>query len=271
MRHNEYSPHFTWRFDMTQAPKVSSLETARDKFVEIVKRERLVDAEVTVLARPLTPEEAIGTPGRRDFPIVIGIERMIEATVLGARGHAFTDSASEYIGRIGDVIERPLDTNQNRAIFLATLNAALAHLGMVSGTVHCKDEDPEKCAVDIADHLHSKYGKCIVGLIGLNPAIAEGLVDKFGAENVRITDLGPKTVGDTKFGVEIWDGGTRTEDIVRESGVLLMTGTTLTNGTFDEIKELAERNGTDYIVYGVTTAGVCHLCGIERICPYGAS
>ena len=59
---------------------------------------------MTVLAKPLTPEEAIGKPGRRDFPILEGKERVIEATVLGARGQAFTDSASDFEGRL----EQPL-------------------------------------------------------------------------------------------------------------------------------------------------------------------
>jgi hypothetical protein len=256
---------------MTQDRRIPVLEDAKARFAEILSKENMLSVEVLVLAKPLTPEEAIGTPGRRDFPIVLGVERIIEATVLGAKGHAFTDSASEFMGEIADVLALPLDTNRNRAILLATLNAALSHLGMVSGTVHCKDEDPEKCATEIAEYLHSKYGKRPVGLVGLNPAIAEGLVKTFGAENVRITDLSPKTIGESRFGVEVWNGETRTEEIVRVCDVILMTGTTLANGTFDSIRELAGSYGTDCIVYGVTTAGVCHLCGIERICPYGAS
>lgn len=256
---------------MTETRRPSVLETAKDRFAEILGKEGMLNVEVAVLAKPLTPEEAIGTPGRRDFPIVLGVERVIEASVLGAKGHAFTDSAGEFVGRIADVLALPLDTNRNRAIFLATLNAALSHLGMVTGTVHCKDDDPEKCAVEISESLLSKHGKCRVGLIGLNPAIAEGLVKIFGAENVRITDRSAKTIGESRFGVEIWDAETRTEDIVRASDVILMTGTTLANGTFDDIRKLAESDGKHCIVYGVTTAGVCHLCGIERICPYGSS
>jgi hypothetical protein len=256
---------------MTQDRRVSVLETARARFEEILSEKNLLGEKVLVLAKPLTPEEAIGTPGRRDFPIITGVERVIEATVLGARGHAFTDSPSEFIGVMGDVVRRPFKTNGDRAIFLATLNATLSHLGMVCGTVHCKDDDPEKCSVEISDHLRSKYGRPAVGLIGMNPAIAEELVRAFGAENVRITDKSAKTVGEVRFGVEVWDAEKRTEEIVRLSDVVLVTGTTLANTTFDRILELTQENGKGLIVYGVTAAGVCHLCGLERICPYGAS
>ena len=64
------------------------LERTRIRIREIAKKEHLLQAPVTVFAKPLTPEEAIGNPGRRDFPILIGKERVIEATVRESRGHA---------------------------------------------------------------------------------------------------------------------------------------------------------------------------------------
>jgi len=165
------------------------LEKIRPQFREIVEKEGLSGTNIIVLAKPLTPEEAIGTPGRRDFPIIIGKERVLEASVKGSKGHAFTDSPREFVGNLDDVFDLPLTSNQNRAIYVATLNAVLAHAGAVTGTVHCKDEDPEVCAREIASHLHDKYGDIDVGLIGLNPAIAERLVDTFGPAHVHISDL----------------------------------------------------------------------------------
>jgi uncharacterized protein (DUF4213/DUF364 family) len=251
---------------MTPSP---ILETVRARFKEIVVKNGLLDVEISVLAKPLTTEEAIGTPGRRDFPIIIGKERVVEASVLGAKGHAFTDSPREFTGTLAEVLGLGLAVNQERAVFLATLNATLNHLGLVTATVHCKDDDPENCAVDIAKAVTRQDDPVNVGLIGLNPAIAERLVDTFGAGQVRITDLNGENVGESRFGVEVWDGNERTVDLIDSSDVIVLTGTTLVNGTFDWTWNRIQSRGKRCLVYGVTAAGVSTLAGFERICPYG--
>ena len=254
---------------MSRDHEASILEEARTRFRQIVEKHRLLDLEVSVLAKPLTPEEAIGAPGRRDFPIAVGRERVIEADVLGAKGHAFTDSPGDFVGSLEEVLNLELTTHQRRAIFVATLNAVLRHLERVGATVHCKDDDPETCAKEIASALFEKHGEVEVGLIGLNPAIAERLVDTFGPAHVRITDLNAEDIGKCRYGAEIWDGNDRTEDLIDASDVVLVTGTTLVNGTFDRIWEQIRAQKKDCLLYGVTAAGVSELIGLERICPCG--
>jgi hypothetical protein len=247
-----------------------ALERARDLLSTIAAEAGLLDAGVSVLAQPLTPEEAIGTPGRRDFPILVGRERVVEARVGAGRGHAFTDTAREFVGRLSDTIEQPLGDNGARAIFVAALNATLAHLGRVRGAVHCRDDDPERCGVEIAETVAGRVGdRGTLGLIGLNPAIAEHLVSRFGPHRVRIADLDPANIGRRRFGVEVWDGAERRSSLIETADVVLFTGSTLVNGTFDAIdREIRSRNKTG-IVYGVTAAGVAELLGLERVCPYG--
>ena len=245
------------------------LEQVRARFREVAKEHDLLEADVKVLAKPLTPEEAIGEPGRRDFPIIIGNERILEATFLGSIGHAFTDAAREFTGRLADVIDLELDSNQNRAVFVATLNAVFHHLGLVGGTVHCKDDDPETCGDEIARRILERHGKVVVGLIGLNPAIADHLVRAFGPERVRLSDLYEDNIGKEKFGVEIWDGTRRTREVIEQSDVVLFTGTTLQNGTFDGIWKEIQAQGKTGMIFGVTGAAVCALTGIERMCPCG--
>ena len=245
------------------------LEQTRVPFRQFATREDLLHVDVTVLAKPLTPEEAIGHPGRRDFPIVIGKERVLEASIRESRGHAYTDSPREFLGTLEDVLTLELSSNQSRAIYVATLNAVMNHLGMVDKTVHCRDEDPEECALEIARNLSETYGQTDVGLIGLNPAIAERLIDTFGADHVRITDLSADNIGQRRFGVEIWDGGKRTDELIDASHVIVVTGTTLVNGTFDHIMNRIRTQDKEYIIYGVTAAGVCRLSGLRRICPKG--
>jgi len=247
----------------------SILEEARTRFREVAETHHLLDARVAVSARPLTPEEAIGNPGRRDFPIAVGKERVIEAEFLGAKGHAFTDSPGDFTGSLEEVLSLELTTSRVRAVFVATLNAVLRHLEMARATVHCKDDDPESCAREIAEVLLERHGEAQVGLIGLNPAIAERLVDRFGPTRVRICDLDTENIGKSRFGVEVWDGNQRTDDLIAGSDVVLVTGTTLVNGSFDRIREGIRRRGKDYLLYGVTAAGISELLGLERICPRG--
>jgi uncharacterized protein (DUF4213/DUF364 family) len=249
--------------------KPGILEQSRTQIRRIAEKEHLLHVDVTVLAKPLTPEEAIGNPGRRDFPIITGKERVLEATLLGSKGHAYTDSPREFLGTLEDVLSLELSSNQNRAIYVATLNAALCHLGMAEQTVHCKDEEPEECALEIAKVLLETHGRTNIGFIGLNPAIAERLVDAFGPEHVRITDLSEDNIGKRRFGVEIWDGSKRTEELIDASDVIVFTGTTLVNDTFDRILDRIRTQGKGYLVYGVTAAGVCRLLGMNRTCPKG--
>jgi len=251
--------------------RVPTLDRALGLFQKIVVEQGLQETPIAVRVKPLTPEEAIGTPERRDFPIIIGKERVVEAGILGTKGQAYTDSPREFDGILNNVLKIELTTNHNRAIFIASLNAVLKYLGMVEATVHCKDEDPEVCAREIADYAYEKYGPKSVGLIGLNPAIAERLADRFGPDNLKITDLNPDNLGQRRFGVEIWDGRERTEDLVRASGLVVLTGTTLVNDTFDGILDSVTKHGKDYLIYGITAAGVCELLGMDRICPQGRS
>ena len=256
---------------MTHTDKPSILEQTRPRFREMVENEGLLETSVTVLARPLTPEEAIGTPGRQDYPIITGKERVVECSVLGSRGHAFTDSPREFQGTLRDVLDLRLNSNQDRAVYVATLNAVMGRLNKVTATVHCKDDDPEHCARDIAGSILEKHGRVRVGLIGLNPAIAENLVQTFGADQVRILDLSAANIGQLKFGVEVRDGSDRAqaEKLIDASDVVVLTGTTLVNGTFDQLWERIQSSNKDYLVYGVTAAGACQLHGIQRICPRG--
>jgi uncharacterized protein (DUF4213/DUF364 family) len=246
----------------------SVLENSKIQLIEIATKNRLLDAHVSVLVKTLTSQEAIGEPGRRDFPIILGKERVVEAEVLGVRAHAFTDSPGEFVGDLKEVLNLPLTSNRERSIYVATLNATLKYLNLIENTIHCKDEDPERCGKEIASQLLKKWGKVKVGFIGLNPAIAENLIETFGIENVRVTDLNKQNIHSFKFGVKVWDGNEMTEELIKQSDVILITGTTFINGTFDHIMLCVQHYRKDYLIYGVTGAGICKLLGHNRVCPY---
>jgi uncharacterized protein (DUF4213/DUF364 family) len=254
---------------MSFKTEFSTLWRSRERFKKIVLENDLLDSNVTILVKTLSPEEAIGQPGRRDFPIVAGKERVIEAEFKSAKAHSFTDTPREFIGKLRDILALPILTNGGRAIYIATMNAVLKHLARIQTTLHCRDNEPELCARDIAVHIKEKCGAQKIGLVGLNPAILESLSNSFGADHVKITDLNKQNIGATKYGVEVWDGSTMAEKLVEHSDLVLITGTTFVNGTFDRIWKTIQRYRKKYLIYGVTAAGMCELMGLNRICPNG--
>ena len=245
---------------------VPILEELKEKLGAISEDHGLGEAGVRVNIGTLSVKQAIGDPARRDYPLLQGKEVMIEARFEDCYGQAFTDRPGEFTGTLKDVLGLSLDTNENRAVFIATLNAVTAHLGLVWGTRHCRDEEPEECASEMARDLMAEWGYIKVGLIGLQPAILDNLARTFGPDSVTCTDLNPDNVGSVKYGVEIRDGATETENLIDWSDLVLATGSTIVNNTFDAIRERIDALGKHLILFGVTGAGASALCGLEILC-----
>ena len=243
-----------------------TLEEVKEKFRTIVTKHGLGNYVVEVTIGTLTPRQAIGNPSRRDYPLLEGREVMIEARFSGSLGQAFTDRPNEYRSSLNGILNMVLDSNEKRAIFAATLNSVMAHLGLVEDTQHCHDEEPEKCAAEMAAYLVEKYGRVKVGMIGYQPAILENLVQALGADRVRCTDLNPNNIGAKKFGAEIWDGRTDTERLVSWCDIVLATSSTIVNATYDDIKMLTDTHGKRLVIFGVSGTGVSALLGLERLC-----
>jgi uncharacterized protein (DUF4213/DUF364 family) len=244
----------------------STIEEIKERLREIAAEHDFGNEPVEVTVGTLTAKQAIGSPSRQDFPLLEGREVMIEARFKGSYGQAFTDRPNEFRGSLNDVLNMALDSNDSRAVFDATLNVVMAHLGMVTGVRHCHDEEPEKCAAEIAQYVFNKYGKVKVGMIGYQPAILEHLVKALGAANVRCTDLNPRNIGAERHGAEIWDGHTDTGRLIGWCDIVLATSSTIVNDTYDDIKRLADAYGKKLIIFGVTGAGIAALLGLERLC-----
>lgn len=246
------------------------LNKLRAAFVELVDEHDLRSEAVEITASPLSPEEAIGRTGRKDFPLVSGRERLVQARFRAARGVAFTDMPADYSATLGEVLALDLDDNGKRAFFVASLNAVCRHLFDDLKTAHCKDDAPVRCGRDMAADLLERFGRVRVGVVGLNPAIVEGLAAAFGPENVFVADMDLAKVGTTVAGVRIHNGRSQTGALFEFAEVVLATGTTLANATADGIVARAERRGVPLLFYGVTCAAAAQLLGFERMCPYAA-
>lgn len=244
----------------------SIIEEVKENFRTIINENNFGNEPVEVTIGTLTAKQAIGSPSRQDYPLLEGREVMIEAKFKGSYGQAFTDRPNEFKGSLNDVLDMALDSSDSRAVFDASLNAVMAYIGMVTGVRHCHDEEPEKCAIEMAQYLLEKYGRVKVGMIGYQPAILENLVTALGADNIHCTDLNPKNIGTDKFGAEIWDGRTDTEKLIIWCDVVLATSSTIVNATYDDIKTLADTYEKKLIIFGVTGAGISALLGLERLC-----
>ena len=58
------------------------LGKSKIKLKQIAEQNKLLEVQVSVEVKALTAEEAIGRPQRKDFPIIEGKERLIEANIL---------------------------------------------------------------------------------------------------------------------------------------------------------------------------------------------
>jgi hypothetical protein len=233
-------------------------EILRQRLTAICRREGLLGETVRVCAAPLSPEEAIGTPEDKDFPLQKGKERLLQATFRNALGQAFTDSYGTYEGTLESLLAAPPANTFRRAVFVAALNAVLRHLGLIGNTVHCRDEDPRACASELALRIQERFGAVKITQVGFQPRMVEALAPLFP---LRLLDLDPDNLGHTKFGIPV-EGPERASDAVAWAELLLVTGTTLVNDTIGDF--LLDK---PVLFYGTTIAGAAHLMGWERFCP----
>jgi hypothetical protein len=241
------------------------LEDLKVAWYEKVLKHGLADERVIIHTRPLKPEEVIGKPTRDGYPLLRGKEVMIQADLRGALGHAFTDEPSEFAGPASDLHGLPLDTNASRALLVAALNATYAYLGLIDGTRHCRDSGPEDCATRISEYLADRHDlDTKVLMIGFQPAIAHHLAKRFRL--FRVTDMDSETIGKLTIrgSVESYD---RNSEAIEWSDIIIATGSTLVNGSIDQIA--CRAGGKSMYFYGVTIAAAAYALGLNRLCYEG--
>jgi len=232
-------------------------DALREKALELCTQEGLLGEHITVSARTLTTEEAIGNPEDTDFPLQKGNERLMQAEFRGACGQAFTDRFGDFEGSLKEIFSMPLENNFRRAIFVASLNAVLRSLGRIKDTIHCRDEEPKVCANALVSHIKKNYGSVKITQAGFQPRMIQALAADFP---LRVLDLDPENIGTEKFGITV-EGPDRAAEALDWADLLLVTGTVLVNGTID-----AFLTAKPVIFYGTTIAGAAYLMGWERFC-----
>ncbi len=238
------------------------MKTIIDKFEKLLNILELLDKRVEIKCAPLSPHEAIGNPERKDFPLLKGKEKLMEANFMGSFGNAYTDEFNDFSGTLKEILSLPMKNNFERAVLISSINAVLRHMGLVEKTKHCRDKGPKLCAEKLVKMIEERFEKPTVALVGLQPAMAEKLSEKFP---LKILDLDPENIGKEKFGTKIMDGEKDIKEVLDSCDIALVTGTCAVNNTMDHILELAGKK--PLIFFGVTIAGIAYLKGQERFCP----
>ncbi len=237
-------------------------ESLREQLAAVVRQHGLEREAVHVVsARTLKPQESIGNPERQDFPLVKGREVMVEATLNGARGQAFTDLPGNYQGTIREVLDLALADNFQRAVFISALNAVLRSVGCIGCTVHCKDQEPETCAQNLVAYVKERFGSPRIAFVGLQPAMVDHLARHY---QLRVTDMDPDNQGRVKYGVAI-EPVEKTPEMLEWGDVVFATGSVLVNDTYRSV--IGDK---PLVFYGVTVTGVAFLtAGCSHYCHLG--
>ncbi len=230
----------------------------RDRFQEQCRQHDLMDRDVEIKARALTTAEAIGDPEADDFPLQQGKERLMQADFMGAVGQAFSDRYGDYQGTLRNILNMSLTNNYRRALFVATINAVTRYLEQTGQTIHCHDQEPEACAGELAEYIRQTYGEVRITQIGFQPTMVERLAADF---SYRVLDLDPDNIGQHKRGALV-EGPEALQEAIDQADLLLVTGTTLVNGTIGSFLV----PGKPVIFYGTTIAGAAALMGWQRFC-----
>lgn len=231
------------------------------RFAALISEHGLLEETVSLRAKALTPEEAIGITKRKDYPILTGRDVMVQAQCGGCLGQAFTDAPAAFEGSLREVCELDIETDAHgRGIFIASLNAVMQALGIVKCTVHCRNEGPELCAPMAVEKIKREYGKPRLALIGYQPSLLAALAQEFP---LRVLDLNPDNIGHLRSGITVEDGGNKNlrEEICDRAELILCTGSTVCNGSIVDFLKYDK-----VLYYGTTLAGAAALMELPRLC-----
>lgn len=232
-----------------------------EKFLAVPGMQDIINEKIEVKAKSLSPEEAIGITDRKDYPILTGTDVMIEATYKGAKGQAFTSAPADFTGTLSDILKLDyMNDDQAAGLLVATINAVLGSMGICDRMVHCRNEGPKMCGIEIGDYVKSKYADKKILVVGYQPSIIENLTKR--GLNVRALDLDPKNVGFERCGIVIEHGVDDMDDAKEWAEVILCTGSTVCNGTIVDYLD----TGKQTYFFGTSLAGVAALLGLPRLC-----
>jgi len=184
----------------------------------------------------------------------------MQAEFRDCRGQAFTDMYGNFSGRLADIVAMELTNNFRRAIFVSSLNAVLRYVGLVTKTIHCRNNEPRQCSQELVKYIEGNYGHPKIAFVGFQPRMFEALSEQF---ELKVTDMNPANIGSEKSGIII-DSPEKTPEHLEWCDIAVVTGTTIVNGTIDQF-----RINKPVVYYGITISGAAKLLGLNHFCYSG--
>ncbi len=225
-------------------------ELLREKLAHLARADGLEGTPVTVGTAPDR------WPGMGCLPSPTG-RFVLRAVFGGAEGLALSPLVARFEGRLGALLDLPLETPAERARFCAVLNAVLTLRGDITpGPLLCSTVGTEGCARVLLERVRAADRRCpCVCLTAGHRCLYETLVDHGPVLLLSEGDPGaPGAVGTAPV-----------PEAIRRCALILVGGSTLTHGLWDRIApELEPRAGI--LAYGITTAGAAALLGWPHHC-----
>ena len=106
-------------------------------------------------------------------------------------------------------------------------------------------------------------------LVGYQPGVAEALVEAFGVDSLRVLDHDADIIGRTLHGVRVENGSADIADDVRWCDLMVVTGSSVVNGTLDDLLRHSQDASKPLVFFGNTIAAVAAVADLERLCPAG--
>lgn len=243
-------------------------EICRKYFRKLVEEKEIGDERIhssdglEKLNYRIIPSEWFMLPSE-EYAIAKGEEKVMECVFRNSKAQVFTNLPMSVELKVSDILGLELNNLASRTLFYCALNAVMRHYGFIEGTVHCRKDSPVECAKLLRERLEKIVeGKKIL-LIGYQPAFAEKLSKNF---DLLITDMNPKNINRTVHGIRILSY-LENSRLISEVDIVLVTGSSLINGTFWDLYDCANKEGKKFVSYGVSAAGASKILDIDRHCP----
>jgi uncharacterized protein (DUF4213/DUF364 family) len=249
------------------------LETMQKQIEKEYLRQGM-DLELPVSVTTQSHNEAIGDVVDSQFAIRRGKEVMVLAQVGQSYGQAFTDVTVDWKGTMRQVFELKPSTTYERAIVVAALNAVAKHLKLCEKNIHCKDKEPLQCGENLVEYLKDNVDdiqRKKILLIGLQPAFLANLTASFDLDHIRVLDLDVAQIGSYKNGVLIRDGKQELDSCLDWADFVLLTGSTIVNGSLVKLLQKINQRGLSYQVFGNTITAAAKCLSLPHYCPYARS
>jgi uncharacterized protein (DUF4213/DUF364 family) len=136
----------------------------------------------------------------------------------------------------------------------------MRYLGLITKTVHCKNEEPKECSQELVKYIERNYGHPQIAFVGFQPRMVEALSKKF---ELKVTDMDQNNINTEKFGVII-HSPEKTQEHLKWCDIALVTGSTIVNDTVGQF-----RISKPVVYYGITISGAAKLLGLNHFCYYG--